>query len=300
MLARAFKIISISVTFLFIQACSHPIEIVGKGDVWSTGGRTCTLEGYQAGLDNCSKNYVIGAYQETYYAEPRAGWLFDRWVNYCVNAPGNACGFDISAATVQRFWGQTVPPLQAVFTLDPSGDEDGDGLLNGVDPCPLNPNNPCTLITDTVSVDGKTWAQPRRFKGLSWSIINSVCTGGGCGNTATLNGFDMSGWVWASVDEMNELFNHYIGSAQLGPGPDSYGDAGATFSLAFYADGWVATQHVPENSSETIGWMSNTDSLLGILAGFDNGQGSGAGTNLSKDYPDVIPSEIGAWFYRIP
>ena len=109
-------LVSIGIALLFTQACSHPIDIVGEGDVTSaSGSRTCLLENYQAGDDVCSKNYVVGAYQETYYAMPRVGWQFDHWGGYCTNAITNECSFNIPAATVQQYWGQTAPPLQAVF-----------------------------------------------------------------------------------------------------------------------------------------------------------------------------------------
>jgi hypothetical protein len=110
------RILVTSVALLFIQACSHPIEIVGQGDVTSTpGNRSCLLEDFEAELDNCTSNYVIGAYNETYTATPRVGWQFDHWGNYCATAINNQCAFSLPAATVRQFWGQTVPPLQAVF-----------------------------------------------------------------------------------------------------------------------------------------------------------------------------------------
>jgi hypothetical protein len=107
---------AIGAAFLLIQACSHPIDIVGEGDVTSASGtRNCSLEDHTAGLDKCTKNYVVGAYQETYSAIPRTGWQFDHWVNYCTTATTNTCAFNVAAATVQQYWGQTMPPLQAVF-----------------------------------------------------------------------------------------------------------------------------------------------------------------------------------------
>jgi hypothetical protein len=107
-----------------LYACSHPIEIVGEGDVWSTGGRTCTLEDYQGGQNSCSKNFVIGAYQETYYAVPRLGWKFHRWGNYCADASENACSFNVTEDTVLQFYGATVAPLQAIFTRLDTGEID--------------------------------------------------------------------------------------------------------------------------------------------------------------------------------
>jgi hypothetical protein len=104
------RILAILFAVLFNNACSHPIEIVGEGDVWSSGGRTCTLEDYQDGLGNCTKNFVvIEAYQETYYAEPRTGWTFHRWGNYCQNSPDNTCSFNGPEEAVRIFAGVTFP-----------------------------------------------------------------------------------------------------------------------------------------------------------------------------------------------
>lgn len=110
--------LSLCVALLLFQACSHPIEIDGEGDVTSASGtRNCLLEDFEAGLDNCDKNYVIGAYAETYRPVARPGWFFDHWAGYCQTAapPNYDCAFTTPAATVQQFWGQTMPPLRAVF-----------------------------------------------------------------------------------------------------------------------------------------------------------------------------------------
>ena len=97
----------------------HSIEIVGDGDVLSaTGNRDCLLEDYQAGQSNCTDNLVIDAYDETYYAVPRAGSHFHRWANYCPDVPGNECSFDIPAEAVEQAYGVTLDPLIAVFRKD--------------------------------------------------------------------------------------------------------------------------------------------------------------------------------------
>ncbi|MEZ5570843.1 MAG: hypothetical protein R3E64_02375 [Halioglobus sp.] len=101
---------------LLLQACSHPIEIVGEGDILSeSGDRDCLLEQHAAGLDNCSRNLVVNDYVETYFAVPRTGWRFHRWANYCVDGDSNECGFNIPSSAVQKYWGETVPPLTAIF-----------------------------------------------------------------------------------------------------------------------------------------------------------------------------------------
>jgi len=120
---KLIKSVSIGLLLLFIQACSHPIAIEGQGDVTSvngTGTRGCSFEQATAVQvpDNCAKNLVIGPYQETYSATARPGWKFKGWVNYCTDviAPPYNCSFNVPAATVQKYWWKTVPPLKAVFT----------------------------------------------------------------------------------------------------------------------------------------------------------------------------------------
>tara|TARA_R110002049_G_scaffold44030_11_gene129146 strand:+ start:196 stop:1275 length:1080 start_codon:yes stop_codon:yes gene_type:complete len=109
------KGIAVPLLFSVLTACSHPLEIVGEGDILSaSGSRTCLLEDFAQAADNCSENMSTGAYQETYYATPRAGWRFDHWVN-CLQASDNACAFDVDTQTVQENWSQTMPALRAVF-----------------------------------------------------------------------------------------------------------------------------------------------------------------------------------------
>lgn len=71
-----------------------------------------------------------------------------------------------------------------------------------------------------VAVNGLEWLQPVDFKGYTWSAINTVCnaTTGVC--IGSLGGNDLTGWTWAGVDDINGLFNHYIVSMSMGPGPD--------------------------------------------------------------------------------
>lgn len=100
-----------------VGACSHPIEIVGGGDVTSaTGTRNCYLEDYVAGKESCARNLIVREYRETYYAVPRAGWKFERWENYCVDSAVTECSFNVTAGAVKQYWGAVAPPLVAVFS----------------------------------------------------------------------------------------------------------------------------------------------------------------------------------------
>jgi hypothetical protein len=97
---------------LVLAACSHPLEIEGEGDIVSTGRAIyCTLE------QQPCPNIVFNDYIRTYVGLPRPGWDFDHWVNCGTQHPN--CSFNIPASVVNQFWGQTMPPLRAVFSLVP-------------------------------------------------------------------------------------------------------------------------------------------------------------------------------------
>ncbi len=312
MSSRLFKIVLPGLALLFIQACSHPIEIVGEGDVRSFSERKCLLEDHAAGLENCSKNYVIDAYQETYRAYPRQGWKFDHWGN-CMTVSGNFCSFDVPAESVHASWGKVVPSLQAVFTEAPDG---------------------IPISNTVIALDNREWAQPGLFTGgglypnvlfsygLTWDEISAVCplsNGGICtGKLAVtyaegdeqLNEFnyvieyDMNGWTWASVEDMNTLFNVYAnGSCVLGPGPDvcftggsplvklgSKGDFGPTASHplgGILVDGWTAT---PVDASTTHAYL------------FKEAYSFFQSPSYEASSIITLPrnSRRGAWFYRTP
>lgn len=81
---RIDRIVLLGIALVMLNACRHPIEIWGEGDILSaTGDRDCLLEDFQAGLANCVENDVTGDYEETYTGVPRAGYQFRRWANYC-------------------------------------------------------------------------------------------------------------------------------------------------------------------------------------------------------------------------
>ena len=162
-----FKAVSITLFSIFIAACDHPIQIVGDGDVTSaSGSRYCYLENYRARAANCTKNTVVGAYAETYYATPRAGWKFDKWMNYCTKSKINECRFNTSADVVNQYWGGKVPPLVAVFSR----------ISEPPAPAPATPYGSLKITGGSQQVPG-TFAPVERVKGVSFdfrSIWNNV------------------------------------------------------------------------------------------------------------------------------
>ncbi|MDG2046730.1 MAG: endo-1,4-beta-xylanase [Halioglobus sp.] len=96
-----------------LVACSHPLEIVGDGDILSsTGQNDCLLE------DQPCDNYVVGDYDVLFAAEPREGWRFIGWEGCGSQFP--ICSINVPAAIVKEFWGEVAPPLRAEFHLWPT------------------------------------------------------------------------------------------------------------------------------------------------------------------------------------
>lgn len=151
---------------------------------------------------------------------------------------------------------------------------------------------------DIVVVDGTEWAQPDLFFGSTWSDVQAVCPGGICQGGVMLNGYSMSGWRWATIDETNALFNGYIGSPQLGPGPDFYQQTIGTFAEDFFADGWRATlvDEPSPGARLTAGVMSDTSTQLAYIGELDLRLLATAATLLNT--PDT--PIYGSWFYREP
>ncbi|MEM9255333.1 MAG: hypothetical protein AAGA91_07790 [Pseudomonadota bacterium] len=152
---------------------------------------------------------------------------------------------------------------------------------------------------DIVVVDGREWAQVDLFTNLSWFSMNQVCPGGSCGDGA-LNGYEMTGWRWSSLEETNALFNYYLteqgysGEDLLGPGADSFsvdfpgllGDTGfrATDVQFFGAGtfGWTST----------LGWGGYTNAARVVLGSTVQTRQEGASSAFNP------LSSRGGWFYR--
>jgi hypothetical protein len=162
-------------------------------------------------------------------------------------------------------------------------------------------------ITNTVTVDGNEWAQPVDFNSLSWNTINMVCPLGVC--SGTLNGYDMDGWTWASVDGVDNLFNWFLGIAGLGGndllvGPDlalhdGYDSTWAPMFCATFDCFEFETLHAFVGLTSTL--KDATRVYYGAafdyltVSGDDNWDQFETFQTTTLDYSDNV---VGGWFYR--
>lgn len=88
--------------------CGHPLDIEGQGDIVSMSGeRDCAKENAPC------ENTVVNEYVEAYTAEPHQGHAFIGWEGCGSQFP--QCRYDVPAANVKQFWGQTPASLRAIF-----------------------------------------------------------------------------------------------------------------------------------------------------------------------------------------
>jgi hypothetical protein len=162
----------------------------------------------------------------------------------------------------------------------------------------------------SITVGDREWAQTDVFRGLSWNEIDAVCpeaSGGAC--SGLLDGYDVTGWIWASDEDMQTLFNSYGVTPPLTPTNQRVDDFGTTWAPAFFDAGWRSNTEYTQQEWEwdgSSGWIRNSASPdTGKSAVMNNykldGDGSGVSDfALTDRMGDKTASfgSVGAWIYR--
>lgn len=204
---------------------------------------------------NCSKGMVCEfeiasdqlPFSESFTAEPRPGYVFEKWADgsefLCAKSTDPICTVDLAdsvfgATVVTMFKSAYLMPIFKDVGIDIDGDgirneldedDDGDGVLDIDDSCPLNPDLSCDGST-RITVNGKTWYQPDLFLGLTAAEIEAVCPGAIC--EGVINGYNLTGWAWATGQDVVDLIEYY-GTINTGE------ECPAIYSL--FQDGWRET-----------------------------------------------------------
>lgn len=229
----------------------------------------------------CIYDIFTLSYNDTYTAVPDVGWKFVRWQD----GKDFICGQEsspICELTLSPLFGN--PLAQAIL------EEDNTHYV-----MPVFEQVPLYL-----EVDGKQWMQPKWFTNIEWVTISQLCPGGAC--AGSLNGVDLTGWTWATPDDLNGLFNFYIGAATLGPGPSSYTEADSAWAPNFL-DTWLRTDDYTGSDASVIGFVRELSpggaGLVGSIIDKSAGESDLASTGGTGN-PILKYPEVGAWFYRVP
>jgi hypothetical protein len=141
-------------------------------------------------------------------------------------------------------------------------------------------------------------------------ILNAVCLPG-----STLNGYDLTGWSWATREEIHQLINGYLvatgygGVDLLGPGPDSLNlnqfTPATDFTVPVFAD-FRLTYTAGRTLEQVAGWLrggvNESYAYQGrIVRQYEsvlNGPAS-ISVRTSDAYDHVNPSPgAGVWLFR--
>lgn len=155
---------------------------------------------------------------------------------------------------------------------------------------------------DIVTVDGSDWVQADLFTDLSWYDINAVCPSGICVSGGSLNGYDVTDLIWASVVDVQALFNYYIGAPALGPSlTSSLLEADSAWAPAVYADGWRET-YIFGDQTIIGGWTSTDCGGKGCFGAVSDQSDSAANdqARTGVEFKDIAFTGSGGWFYKAP
>jgi hypothetical protein len=199
------------------------------------GGRVVSSSGMHncAESTNCSIAITDSTFSGSFTAVPNPGYQFVRWQKgngfFCGDSTDITCTVVLTGnallneAIIALFETGYIMPIFKGVGIDTDNDglrneldedDDNDGILDVDDTCPLDPSPDCSLgvpITDTVTIDGREWAQVDLFTLLSWNDVNAVCPEGAC--SGALNGHNMAGWTWASLADVSAIVNFYAGAS---------------------------------------------------------------------------------------
>lgn len=273
-------ILSLSIALL-MAGCKLAVIVVEGGEVESYHSGIC------AAGTICIVDVTDPGFSESFRAIPDSDWYFQKWNSgdrfFCDGSSDIICTLSFHGHEDSKAVGEMVASSE-VFYIMPVFRQ----------------------FTDIITVDGKEWLQPKLFLGLSWKDINAVCPDGKC--FGRLNGYDMSGWTWASADDVSALFNYYIGSNILGAAPYSYLEGESKWAPAFFSDGWQPTDVDDLPRLKAVeGWLRSLRnrqnayyahilySVGPVFESYDQDR-----MYTQKDEIARKIEDRGGWFYRTP
>jgi hypothetical protein len=278
---------------LALTSCKLRIVVPEGGSVTTSSGAYHCAAG-----EKCNIDVVDFYFDETFAAVPADGYAFKAWRK---KGDRRFCGNDPKPCHILTtvFTGDWVPAIQQfldasdeVFYLQPIFVPAG----------------------DIIPVNGKEWLQPDLFIGLTWEEINAVCPNGVC--NGVLAGRDVTGWIWASIEDVAALFNYYIGRPVFVGDVDQFPffeEADSAWAPAFFNTGWrsISDGTGPvegiHGTTRSIAYTDQNDATVIYAAGITNLPTGFVGENGVGDYvlarslgyaTTLFSSPTGAWLYR--
>lgn len=282
---RALKTLLAVVILSLVTGCKIAVITVEGGEVVTSGWfEDACPEG-----TICIREVNSASDTRSFHAVPKAGWRFVKWNK----GEGFLCG-DFTSDYCD---------LQAT-----EGNEFADAFIASSRTYYLMPVfAPLTEIGATVTMNGKAWAPMNSFGDLSWDEINAACpvtNGGHCLVGSQLMEYDMTGWTWASVDDVNALFSSF----PLYPGGPVTGQFNTAVGFALRREGFPETTYTYDvcsgcNTSTWKGWTSTKSSIAGqayLADAFIRFIKFDIMADATTSLADATSAGHSAWFYRTP
>ncbi len=160
---------------------------------------------------------------------------------------------------------------------------------------------------------GREWLDMTLVNGYTWNAFNAVCqsnteAAGACAGQVAGSGYDLTGWTWASRDEVVGLIDSFIvSSGDVSRAADmvSQNGHGSAFDWApTLIAALGVTGSAGPNDQRAIGYMNGTDTVgfnttgqqaficSGSPCGFTSYVGAGVSAGVAPD------RSSSGWFYR--
>ncbi len=284
------RLIALTVTLIALSGCKLAVIVVEGGEVQSTTSGTCQVAVPGITGSACIHEVTDTNYTETFTAVPEAGWEFVKW-----NSGGDF------------FCADSTNPVCVLSNVGTAGNAGIEAIIASDKAYYIMPIFQQRTFS-TINADGKEWAQTDVFWGLNWNEVDAVCpesTGGVC--NGVLNGYEVTGWIWASNSDVEALYSSYGISPPMSPANQQVNEFGSLWAPAFFAAGWVSyNDGSPEmfEWSGSQGWVrdsvdSSDANWADIVDFIDESIGlpdsARSGRVLAKTY---AAGRLGAWIYR--
>lgn len=186
------KILLLLSVAALMAGCKLAVIVVEGGEVESDRSGTCVASSI------CIVDVSDAGFNDVFMPVPHTGWYFDSWNS------GNRflCG------------GSIYPPCSLSF----QGHEESLAVEKMVASSEMFYLMPIfrKIQTDiievkgrTITVEGKEWLQPMDFTNHSYNQVSEVCPDGVCSGTLPGSSKDLTGYMWASSDDVGLLFQAY-------------------------------------------------------------------------------------------
>lgn len=182
--------------------CKLAVTVVEGGKVQSEGSGTCI------GGSICVTEVMDTNFKEVFVPVPASGWYFHAWNDgdkfFCGGSLDPECSLSFGKHKDNEHLTNLVASSET-FYLTP--------IFKLLEP----DNIVFNVHSRTVSVDGREWLHPRELNGWSYNQVNEVCpksvnrvcTGRLPRKPTGYRGRDLTGFVWASSDDVRLLLQSY-------------------------------------------------------------------------------------------